>query len=76
MDRYTTVRRETPSENLTGRTPYVLASNMNLGAHILERVSDGRKFLLMDVDATVTPARVWADGELARRRNELPELFW
>lgn len=52
-----TVWNETRSENLVGAAPYVLWSNSDLGAAVLERQTDGRRFLWL---------RQWANESQVR----------
>lgn len=58
---YTVVRQETPSENLTGADPYVLATERNHRAWLLERRTDQQLFLLLAATASEGQGREWAD---------------
>lgn len=68
---YTVVRQETPSENLTGDDPFVLATERNHRAWLLERRSDQRLFLLLAATASEGQARQWVDKWIAANPDKV-----
>ena len=65
LQRYTVVRDESSSANLTGAEPYPVAHSPNRDAYLLERRSDGRLFLQVGATADAPSAQAWADRYLA-----------
>lgn len=62
---FTIVRDETPSANLIGSEPCPIARNLNLDAHLLERITDGAHFLLIGATTDEGQARRWAEEWIA-----------
>lgn len=67
---FTIVRDETPSANLLGSGPCPIARNLNLGAHLLERITDGALFLLIGATTDEGQARRWAEEWIAEQAEK------
>lgn len=67
----TVARAETPSWNLTGDRPWILASSADHKWHVALRESDDRPFLLVDATADEGQAQRWAQSHIADAVEEL-----
>lgn len=70
MRKYTFVRKGDTAENLAGRKPAIIAANPQMGAWLLERISDGRLFLYVNVHTSKSDAQMWAHATLNQQEKE------
>jgi len=67
----TIAREETPSWNLTGARPWILATSSDRKWHVALRDSDDRPFLMVDATADEFQALRWAEAQIADAVEEV-----
>lgn len=70
MKNFTAVVEETPAANLVGARPVPRGFAPNHAACLLERMSDGRMFLLLKPTTDKQTVTAWADARIAEIAEE------